>query len=131
MFRKTTLIVLAVCLVYIAVRPVSVAGSQPEETSRIAKVKALVAKRGTGEKARIAVKLQDKREVKGFISQSSEDDFVVNDQKTGAKTTIAYRDVSQVKGKGLPLAAKIGIGVGIGVVVLAIVVVHAFNSISD
>ena len=127
MFRKCLLLLLAVFLLYVVVDPVF-ADSQRDEP-RLAKVKAQVAKRGVGEKARIKLELRDKKEVKGYVSQAGEDDFVVADAKTGAKSTIAYRDVAQIKGKGLPLAAKIGIGVGIGVVVLAIVVVHAFNSI--
>jgi hypothetical protein len=128
MFRKTLLLALAISLLHVGASSV-LAGSQGQDTRRIAKVKAQVAKRGTGEKARITVKLRDKKEVKGYVSQAGEDDFVVADAKTGAKTTIAYRDIAQVKGKGFPLAAKIGIGVGIGLVVLAIVVVHAFKNI--
>ena len=127
MFRKCLLLLLAVFLLYVVVNPVF-ADSQRDEP-RIAKVKAQVAKRGVGEKARIKIELRDKKEVKGYVSQAGEDDFVVADAKTGAKSTIAYRDVVHIKGKGLPLAAKIGIGVGVGVVVLAIIVVHAFNNI--
>ena len=128
MFRKTLLLALAVSLLHVGVGPVF-AGSQRDDVRRLARIKASVAKRGTGEKARIKVQLQDKKEVKGFVAQTGEDDFVVADAKTGSRTTIAYRDVSHVNGKGFPLAAKIGIGVGIGVVVLAIVVVHGFHSI--
>ena len=127
MFRRDLLLLLAVSLLHVVVKPVF-ADSQRDEP-RIAKVKAQVTKRGVGEKARIKVELVDKKEVKGYVSQAGDDDFVVADAKTGSKTTVSYRDVAEVKGKGLPLAAKIGIGVGIGVVVLAIVVVHAFNSI--
>ena len=127
MFRKSLLLLLAVSLLHVCVNP-AIADSQRDEP-RIAKVKAKVAKRGVGEKARIKIELRDKKEVKGYVSQAGEDTFVVADAKTGSKTTVSYGDVAEVKGKGLPLAAKIGIGVGIGVVVLAIVVVHAFNSI--
>ena len=128
MFRRILLFALAVSLLHVGDRPVF-AESQRDDPGQLAKVKAQVAKRGTGEKARITVELRDHKEVKGYVSQAGEDNFVVTDQKTGTKTTIPYRDVAQVKGKGLPLAAKIGIGGGVGVVVLAIVVVHAFNNI--
>ena len=110
MFRKSLLLLLAISLLHVVVNPV-LADSQRDEP-RIAKVKAQVTKRGTGEKARIKVELRDKKEVKGYISQAGEEDFVVADAKTGSKTTVSYRDVAEVKGKGLPLAAKIGIGVG-------------------
>ena len=128
MFRRAMLVALSVSLLHVGAQS-AFAGSQRDDPGQTAKVKAQVAKRGVGEKARIKVELRDKKEVKGYVSQAGDDAFVVADAKTGASTTVSYRDVAEVKGKGLPLAAKIGIGVGIGVVVLAIVVVHAFNSI--
>ena len=128
MFGKTLMLVLAVSLLHVAVAPVF-ADSQREDIGRLAKVKASVAKRGTGEKARVTVKLRDQKEVKGFVAQAGEDDFVIADGKTGTRTTIAYRDVSEVKAKKFPLAAKIGIGVGVGVVVLALVAAHSIKNI--
>ena len=128
MFRRTLLIALAVSLLHVGIRP-AFANSQGDDASRLAKIKAAVARRGTGEKASIKVKLRDQKEVKGFVAQAGEDDFVVADGKTGARTTIAYREVSTVKARKFPLAAKIGIGVGIGVVVLVLVAVHSINNI--
>ena len=85
------------------------------------KVKANVAKRGTGPKAKVAVKLKDKTKVKGYISQSGNDSFTVTDSKTGQVRTLAYSDVSEVKKSGgMSLAAKIGIGVGIGLGAVAL-----------
>ncbi len=81
----------------------------------VEEIKEKIAKRGTGKKARVTVTLQDGTKVKGYVSQAAEDSFVVADSKTGQTTIVAYRDVAQVKGKGLSTAAKIGIGVAIGV----------------
>ena len=87
------------------------------------KVKAEVAKRGTGRKAKVTVKLKDKTELKGYISNASGDSFTLSDSKTGQVRTLAYSDVAEVKKQGgLSLAAKIGIGVGVTVGVLALVV---------
>jgi hypothetical protein len=87
------------------------------------KVKAEVAKRGTGPKAKVTVKLKDKTKLKGYISNASGDSFTLSDSKTGQVRTLAYSDVAEVKKQGgLSLAAKIGIGVGIGVGVIALVV---------
>ena len=87
------------------------------------KVKAEVAKRGTGRKAKVTVKLKDKTELKGYISNASGDSFTLSDSKTGQIRTLAYSDVAEVKKQGgLSLAAKIGIGVGVTVGVLALVV---------
>ena len=128
MLRNTLLLVLVVSLLHTGVAK-GFAGSDEDESRGIAKAKAQVAKRGTGEKARVTVKLRDQKEVKGFVAQAGDDDFVVADGKTGARTTIAYREVSDVKARKFPLAAKIGIGVGVGAVVLALVALHSIRNI--
>ena len=87
------------------------------------KVKAEVAKRGTGTKAKVTVKLKDKTELKGYISNASGDSFTLSDSKTGQVRTLAYSDVAEVKKQGgLSLDAKIGIGVGVTVGALALVI---------
>ena len=87
------------------------------------KVKADVAKRGTGPKAKVTVKLKDQTKLKGYISNASGDSFTLSDSKTGQTRTLAYNDVAEVKKQGgLSLAAKIGIGVGVGVGALALFV---------
>ena len=88
------------------------------------KVKASVAKRGTGPRAKVTVKLKDKTRLKGYISNASNDSFTLSDSKTGQVRTLAYSDVAEVKKQGgMSLAAKIGIGVGAGVGVLALIYV--------
>ena len=85
------------------------------------KVKASVAKRGTGPKAKVTVKLKDQTKLKGYIANASDDSFTVSDTKTGQARTLAYTDVAEVKKQGgMSLAAKIGIGVGAGIGVLAL-----------
>lgn len=85
------------------------------------KVKAEVAKRGTGSKAKVTVKLKDQTKLKGYISSTAGDSFTLSDSKTGQTKTLAYSDVAEVKKQGgMSLPAKIGIGVGIGVGVLAL-----------
>ena len=80
------------------------------------KVKAAVAKRGTGPKAKVTVKLKDKTKLKGYISNAGGDSFTLSETKTGQARTFAYTDVAEVKKQGgMSLAAKIGIGVGAGI----------------
>ena len=74
--------------------------------------KAEVFKRGTGEKAKVKVKLRDGSEVRGYISKANEDSFELRD-KSGKSVTIAYADVISVRKLGLSKGAKIGIGVGV------------------
>lgn len=105
----------------IAIPPQLVIGQTNQPASRVEKVKAQVAKRGAGNKARVTVRLNDGSKLKGYISQAADDSFSLTDSKTGQTRTLAYAEVSQVKGQGgLSLLAKIGIGVGIAVGALAL-----------
>lgn len=91
---------------------------------KAAKVKADVAKRGTGEKARVVVKLRDGSKLKGHVSRAGDDSFTLTDSGSGQTRTLSYSDVAQVrKPGGLPPGAKLGIGVGALVGVLALVYV--------
>jgi hypothetical protein len=76
-------------------------------------MKAEVFKRGTGEKAKVKVKLRDGSEVRGYISKANEDSFEVQ-EKSGKSVTIAYADAISVRKPGMSKGAKIGIGVGVG-----------------
>ena len=122
MFKKSLPVLLAAALLSHACAAVASAAPQGEtEVRRTAKVKAGVLRRGTGERSRVTVKLRDGARLKGYISQAGEVSFVVSESETGRASTVAYRDVAQVKGRGgLSLAAKIGIGVGLGVAVLIV-----------
>lgn len=131
MSKKILLLALTISLLHVGARPVFAASQDEKETRRIAKVKSEVAKRGVGEKARIKVKLRDKTELKGYVSRAGEDDFLLIAEKTSIKTPIAYRDVEQVKGKGLSTGAKIGIGVGIFVLVIGVVILAASKSLDN
>lgn len=122
MLRKCTSLVLAGLLISITicVRSGDASSKEDKQTQLAARVKADVAKRGVGEKAGVTVKLRDKTEVKGYVYQAGEDNFVVRNPKTAEDTTVAYRDVTAVKGKGLSKGAKIAIGVGIAATAVAI-----------
>ncbi len=86
-------------------------------------IKANVTRRGTGEKARVNVKMLNGTKMKGFISQAGDDSFTLTDSKTKQTSTLAYSDVAQVKDSGLSTGAKILIGVGVGVAITAVVLV--------
>jgi hypothetical protein len=93
----------------------------------VAKLKANVTKRGTGEKARVNVKLLNGTKMKGFISQAGEDSFTLTDPKTKQTSILAYSDVAQVKGTGLSTTSKILIGVGVGVAASVVALAIAFR----
>jgi hypothetical protein len=103
-------------LVYANSTLVSAQTNIDKNASSIAKIKANIAKRGTGENKRIEVKKLDGTKLKGYISQSDNDSFTLVDSKTRQITTIAYSDVAQVKSSNLSKGDKIAIGIALGAV---------------
>jgi hypothetical protein len=119
------LIGLMVCLVS-GGQALAIASSK-DQTPSVEKIKARIAKRGVGEKARVEIKLRDGKTIKGYISSAGQDDFRLTDRTTGQTTTIAYGDVVEVKKPGLSKLTKIAIFAGIGVAVVITIGVIQFR----
>jgi hypothetical protein len=115
MLRKYTSLVLTALLLstIVCVRSANADSKEVKQAQLTEKVKVGISKLGVGKDARVEIKLRDKTEVKGYVYQAGEDNFVVRNPKTGSDTTVAYRDVTAVKGGGFSKGAKIGIAVGI------------------
>lgn len=113
MKKVITMIVAGFLVAALNVQPIAAASKAEKEVRLTSKVKQGIEKIGSGRDARVEVKLRDKTRIKGFVSEISEDGFVVTDLKTGAANTIAYADVAQVKGNNLSTGAKIAIGAGV------------------
>jgi hypothetical protein len=115
--NKTVKLALALCL---ALAMPAAAQQGSVDARQIARIKADVTKRGTGERAKVTVELRNKTAVKGYINRAGTDDFVVNDTVTNRETTISYSDVEKVSGPGLSPKAKmeIGLGIGLGIVIV-------------
>lgn len=125
MFRKPIVHVLVgAMLLSLLMVPLVSAQTKAEEKEqrRIEKLKARVAERSIGEKATVEVELANKSNVKGYISQAGAEGFEVTNEKTGEKTSIAYRDVKYVGRLGLSRNEKVIIPI-IGAVVGLVVVV--------
>ena len=99
-----------------------------KNSSSTTKIKAIVAKRGTGENKRVNVKMLNGTKVKGYISQADENTFTLVDSKTKQSNAIAYGDVSQVKNR-LSKGDKIFIGVVIGAAAVVGIVLVSIISI--
>jgi len=97
------------------------ANANAKEAAATEKVKAAIAKLGTGPSAQVQITLRDKNKLKGYIKEANEDHFVLVSENTGATTEIAYPQVKQVKGHNLSTNAKVAIGVGVAFVILLIV----------
>lgn len=122
MFRKLFSLALVVLLANSVGMRLAFADSKEEKQARfVEKVKVNVLKLGTGEAARVKVKLRDKTKLEGYVSASGEEDFTVTDRKTGVATTVAYPQVKSVKGNNLSTGAKIAIGVGIAAAVIFLI----------
>jgi small nuclear ribonucleoprotein (snRNP)-like protein len=96
-----------------------------KEVQLAEKVKAKIAKLGTGPQARVEVKLRDNTKVKGYISKFDDTYFVVTDAKSGVANAIPYPQVKQVKRNNLS-REEIGlIALTATFVVLLVLVAHS------
>ena len=132
MFKKLLSLSLVALLINLAGVTTAYAASKEEKQARFAeKVKADVLKFGTGEAARVKIKLRDKTKVAGYISAADGEGFTVMDSKTGMATTIAYPQVKSVQGNNLSTGAKIAIGVGIAAAIIFAILWYTTGPGSD
>jgi hypothetical protein len=68
------------------------------------------------------VRLRDKSEARGYISQIDSDSFQVTDPKNGRARTIEYQEVDKLRKPGLSTGAKIAIAAGVAAGVVVAVV---------
>ena len=102
------------------------AQTQDKEAQSAEKVKTKIARLGVGEKARVSLTLKDNTQLKGYISENKDNEFVVADAKTNAKTVVPYSQVKTLKGRNGSNGTKIAIGVGVaaGVAAALIIVIY-------
>ncbi|HYV13409.1 MAG TPA: hypothetical protein VE980_21070 [Pyrinomonadaceae bacterium] len=95
------------------------------------KAKAEVVDRLNKKETRVKVKLRNGSEVKGRITQSSDNSFTLTDEKTGSRSDIAYADVVNVEGRGMSKKKKTFIAIGAGAAVFAALVAYALTHFWD
>ena len=126
MFKKfLSLTLIALVLNMVWVTPVRAGAQVVSQTRNVEKVKENIGRLGTGEAARVELKLWDGSKLKGHISEAREDNFIVADAKTDAVVTVNYVDVKQVKGSNRLTAAKVGLTLAKGVAVVGAVALGA------
>ena len=59
-----------------------------------------VAKIGTGRKAKVAVKMLDSSQLKGYIQSANDDSFSLVDEKGGSVRNIKFADVEKIDRRG-------------------------------
>jgi len=95
------------------------------------KAKTEVVNRLNKKETRVKVKLRNGAEVKGRITQSSENSFTLTDEKTGSRSDIAYADVVNVEGRGMSKKKKMFIAIGAGAAAFAALFAYSFTHIWD
>ena len=95
------------------------------------KAKTEVVNRLNKRETRVKVKMRNGSEVKGRLTQSSENSFTLTDEKTGNRSDIAYADVVNVEGRGMSKKKKMFIAIGAGAAVFAAMFAYAFTHIWD
>jgi len=133
MFTKVvSFALLLTLLAYTGITPISAQSQNDEKRAeKAAKIKKGIQKLGTGEDAKIKVKLWDKTKVKGYVKEAGEEDFTIVEDITGNERTFNYEEIRHVSGKNLPLGVKIAIGVGIGIAAFIILNEIIFHTIID
>lgn len=95
------------------------------------KAKTEVVDRLNKHETRVKVKLRNGSEVKGRLTQSSENSFTLTNEKTGNRSDIAYADVVNVEGRGMSKKKKTFIAIGVGAAVFAAMVAYALTHFWD
>jgi len=131
--KKYISIILVVAIIILATGVRALAQNTPKDpVQRAQKIKAKVAKLGTGPKAKATVKLNTGEKLKGYISSAGENDFAITDKKAGQTKTLAYTDVDEIKKPGLSKGTKIALVVGIAAVataaILAVAITHSLGN---
>ena len=62
----------------------------------------------------VTIKLHDGTRVRGYLTEATDDHFVVTDRKTGQSSTLKYDQVDDIS-SGLGTKSKIGLAIGLGV----------------
>ena len=120
MLKKICSVVLAALLLQSAAFPAFAKSDAAKAARRAEKVRTQLAKLGTGKDALVSLELRDKTKLKGYISETGAESFVVTDS-AGRATTVAYPQVKRAQGNNLSTGAKIAIGVGIGAAVVLVI----------
>lgn len=103
MFKRIIALLLAGLVINLVCVPTTAVGQQTGSDARAEKMKAKVIEIGTGPDARVEVRLNNGRRVKGYISEIKDDYFTVVDDKAGVATRIDYAQVVGFKPQRFPL----------------------------
>ncbi|HWW76265.1 MAG TPA: hypothetical protein VNZ44_12765 [Pyrinomonadaceae bacterium] len=106
-----------------AAAPMPAPVQSERDARRAEKVRAKIAKLGTGESARVRIAVRNRREdVKGYVREAGAESFTLVDPKTGVVTVIPYAQVRAINpSHALSIVAPLA-AVGTLVIVLAVAI---------
>ena len=116
--KRFTSVIFAVLAMTAIVLPSSVLAQASQQES---KARVLVAKTGTGEKARVELELNNGTKIKGNIKTIGTDSFEVTAKDTGSVQSVAFADVKTIKNPRSGLKPRTWIIIG-AVAVAAIII---------
>lgn len=126
MLKRICSVALAALLLQAAAAPAFAKTSAEKEARRVEKVRAQLAKLGTGKDAVVRLELRDKTRLEGYVSEAGPESFVVTN-KAGVATTVPYPQVAKAKGNNLSTGDKIAIGVGVAAAVVLLILWHEYS----
>lgn len=118
MFTRSLGFILCILLFNLFMAPDALASETLRESKQTKKIRTKIIKLGTGPDAKIELKLKDGSKIKGYVSETREDKFLVTNPVTGEITPVTYPQVKQAKGNNLSTGAFIAIGLGVLVLVI-------------
>jgi hypothetical protein len=118
MFKKLGTFILIGLLLNLGFLQTSVLANSKED-KQTAKIKTAIFKLGTGKNARVVLKLQNKTELRGYISEISDESFTIVNESNNSSSKIPYPEVKQLKGNNLSTGAKVAIVFGIFAALIA------------
>src|SRR5262249_11146279 len=80
-------ILVAITVFQMLVTPIFATQQNDVEVRQDAKIRADVTKRGVGENVKVRVKLRNKTQVNGYISEAGDDSFTVTEPRSNLKST--------------------------------------------
>ncbi len=111
--KKIISLTLVVLLMQLSFVHSTYAGTKEEKLAE--KLKTEISKLGTGSGAKIKIKLKDGIKIKGYVTEVSENGFVVMNSETNKTVPVSYSQVKQAKGNNLSSGVIILIGVGVAI----------------
>lgn len=131
MTKRLIALTLALLLGHAGAAAASAKTKAEKDVEMAGKVRQAVLSLGTGEQARVKVRLRDGSKLEGYVVGAGDAAFTVVSAKTGAARVVPYPQVGQVKGNNLSTGAKIAIVAGVAAAVIAMLWVAADKDFSN